>query len=47
MSYRATPNTTTDNSPFYLLHEREIALTNNDDLKAKLPKETSDQEQRL
>jgi len=39
MSYRATPNTTTDFSPYYLLHGREMALPNSDNLKAKLPKE--------
>ena len=39
MSYRATPNTTTGFSPYYLLHGREMALPNSDNLKAKLSKE--------
>ena len=39
MAYRATPNTTTGYSPFYLLHGREMTLPSSDDLKAKLSKE--------
>jgi len=49
MAYRATPNTTTGFSPYYLLHGREMALPNSDNLKAKLPKEKEnfDQDRRL
>ena len=36
MAYRATPNTVTGYSPFYLLHGREMQLPNQDDLKAKI-----------
>jgi transposase InsO family protein len=36
MAYRATPNTTTGFSPFYLLHGREMDLPTSDDLKDKL-----------
>jgi len=49
MSYRATPNTTTGFGPYYLLHGREMALPNSDNLKAKLSKkkESLDQDCRL
>ena len=49
MAYRATPNTTTGYSPFYLLHGREMTLPSSDDLKAKLSKEveSSDHTHRL
>ena len=49
MSYRATPNTTTGFSSYYLLHGREMALPNSDNLKTKLPKEKEnfDQDCRL
>jgi len=36
MAYRATPNTVTNFSPFYLLHGREMPLPNSDDLKARM-----------
>jgi len=47
MAYRATPNTTTGFSPYYLLHGRQMALPNSNDLKAKVPKENSDHDSRL
>ena len=37
MAYRATPNTTTGFSHFYLLHGREMSLPNSENLKPKLP----------
>jgi hypothetical protein len=36
MAYRATPQTTTKYSPFYLIHGREINLPTMDKLKAKI-----------
>jgi len=36
MAYRATPNTTTKFSPFYLLHGWEMNLPTADSLKAKI-----------
>ena len=42
MAYRATPNTTTGHSPFYLLHGRQMELPSCDDLKAKIAKEVKD-----
>jgi len=46
MSYRATPHTTTG-CPFYLLHGREMVLPSTDNLKAHLPKDNRDHDQRL
>ena len=37
MAYRATPNTTTGHSPYYLLHGREMPLPGVENLKPKLP----------
>ena len=39
MAYRATPNTTTVHSPYYLLHGREMPLPGVENLKPKLPNE--------
>jgi hypothetical protein len=39
MAYRATANTTTKRSPFYLLHSREIPLPTNKNINAKISKE--------
>jgi hypothetical protein len=49
MVYRATPNTTTDFSPYYLLHGTELTLPSSDNLKVKLStdKENSDLDYRL
>ena len=47
MAYRATPNTVTGFSPFYLLHGREMQLPGNDNLKARCPTENSSQDSRL
>ena len=47
MAYRATPNTVTGYSPFYLLHGREMVLPNSSDLKAKVSKKNPTHEQRL
>ena len=42
MAYRATPNSTTEYSPFYLLHGREMTLPSSDNLKAKVTEENPD-----
>ena len=47
MVYRATPNTVTGYSPYYMLHGREITLPNSDNLKAKVSSENPDQNSRL
>ena len=47
MSHRATPHTTTGYSPFYLLHGREMILPSTENLKARLPKDNTDVDQRL
>jgi hypothetical protein len=47
MSHRATPHTTTGYSPFYLLHGRDMVLPSADNLKARLPKDNADEDQRL
>jgi hypothetical protein len=47
MSHRATLHTTTGYSPFYLLHGREKFLPSTDNLKARLPKDHTDEDQRL
>jgi len=47
MAYRATPNTVTNFSPFYLLHGREMPLPNSDNLKARVSREKPDNHQRL
>jgi hypothetical protein len=47
MAYRATPNTTTKYSPFYLLRGREMSLPTSDDLKAKISKENRSHSERL
>jgi hypothetical protein len=47
MSHRATPHTNTGYSPFYLLHGTEMVLPSTDNLKARLPKENTDEDQRL
>jgi len=47
MAYRATPNTTTKYSPFYLLHGREMPLPTNENLEAKISKENPSHSQRL
>ena len=47
MSHRATPHTTTGYSPFYLLHGREMVLPSTENLKARLPKDNTDEDQRL
>ena len=47
MAYRATPNTVTNFSPFYLLHGREMPLPNSDNLKARVSRENPDHNRRL
>jgi len=47
MSHRATPHTTTGYSPVYLLHGREMVLPSTENLKARLPKDNTDEDQRL
>jgi hypothetical protein len=45
MAYRATPNSTTNFSPYYLLHGREMPLPSADDINAKLPEAAQNLEQ--
>jgi len=45
MAYRATPQSTTGYSPFYLLHGREMVLPNEGDLKAKISHDIQDVDQ--
>jgi hypothetical protein len=45
MAYRATPNSTTKFSPYYLLHGREMPLPSADDINAKLPEAAQNLEQ--
>jgi hypothetical protein len=47
MAYRATPNTTTGYSQYYLLHGREMALPNSENLKAKLSVDNPERQQQL
>jgi len=47
MSYRATPHTTTGYSPIYLFIGRKMVLSSNDNLKARLPKDNTDDDQCL
>jgi len=47
MSHRATPHTTTGYSPFYLLRGTEMVLPSTENLKARLPKDNTDKDQRL
>jgi len=47
MSYRATLHTTTGYRPFYLLHGREMVLPSTDNLKARLRKDNTENDQRL
>ena len=47
MAYRATPNSVTKFSPFYLLHGREMPLPNNANLKAWVSRENPHHHQRL
>jgi transposase InsO family protein len=46
MAYRATPNTTTTYSPYYLLRGREMQLPSSDNLKAKVPNKKEDPDHR-
>jgi hypothetical protein len=45
MAYRATSHSTTGYSPFYLLHDREMVLPNEGDLKAKISHNIQDVDQ--
>jgi hypothetical protein len=47
MIYRATPNTVTGYSPYYLLHGREMTPPNRDNLKASVAKEIPEHSRRL
>jgi len=47
MAYRATTNTITGYSPYYLPHGRELTLPNSDNLKSKISIENPDQNSRL
>jgi hypothetical protein len=47
LAYRATPNTSTGYSPFYLVQGREMVLPNSNDLKAKISKQDPSHAQRL
>jgi len=45
--YRATPNSVTGHSPFFLLHGREMEIPNNDNLKARISSENPSQKRSL
>jgi hypothetical protein len=47
MAFRATRNTVTRYSTFYLLHGREMVLPGNENLKAKISTEKSGHKRRL
>jgi hypothetical protein len=47
VAYRATPNSVTGHTPFYLLHGREVEIPNNDNLKARVASGNSDVDRRL
>jgi hypothetical protein len=47
VAYRATPNTVSGYSPFFLLHVREMTLPSRENLKPQLPKENFSPYQRL
>ena len=47
MAYRATPNTVTGYSPFFLLHGREMETPSNDNLKARVATGNLDHDRRL
>jgi hypothetical protein len=47
MAYRATPNSVTGYSPFYLLHGHEMEIPNNDSLKARVASRNRDVNCRL
>jgi transposase InsO family protein len=47
MAYRATPNSVTGFSPYYLLHGREMEIPNNDALKARVATGNPDVDQYL
>jgi outer membrane murein-binding lipoprotein Lpp len=47
MAYRATPNTLTGCSPFFLLQGREMETSNNDNLKARVATDNPDLNRRL
>jgi len=43
MSYRATPNSVTAYSPFFVLHGREMEIPNNDKLEARICRKNQNQ----
>jgi len=47
MSYRATPNSVTGHSPFFLLHGREMEIPNSDNLKDRISSENLSQKHSL
>jgi hypothetical protein len=47
MAYRATLNSVTGYSPFYLLHGREMEIPNNDSLKARIASSNPDVDRRV
>jgi hypothetical protein len=47
MDYRATPNSVTGYSPFFLLHGREMEIPNNGNLKTRISSENLSQKRSL
>jgi len=47
MAYRATPHSITRYSPFFLIHGREMVLSSNENLKAKISRPNASYDQQI